>query len=97
MTIPNLSRHLAAACFGLALAGAPVIAHAAPVAAPAAATAPATTTPTHGDAARASHDYAAREAAAPQTADFKGQGAGIYIGGSTLAVVLVVVLVVILL
>jgi hypothetical protein len=92
MTIPNLSRHLAAACFGLALAGAPVIAHAAPVAAPAAATAPATTTPTHGDAARASHDYAA-----PQTADFKGQGAGIYIGGSTLAVVLVVVLVVILL
>ncbi|HVZ73160.1 MAG TPA: hypothetical protein VHJ20_12355 [Polyangia bacterium] len=42
-------------------------------------------------------DYAAREAASPQTADFQGNGAGIYIGGSTLAVVLLIVLIILLL
>jgi hypothetical protein len=41
--------------------------------------------------------YAARETAAPRAADFKGNGVGIYIGGSTLAVVLVVVLILVLL
>ena len=41
--------------------------------------------------------YARREATTPQAAEFKGKGAGIYIGGSTAAVVLVIVLVVILL
>jgi hypothetical protein len=47
-------------------------------------------------AAEASH-YAAREAAAPALGKFKGGGAGIYIGGSALTVILVVVLIVILL
>ena len=47
-----------------------------------------------GDRARS---YAQREAATPRAGDFKGNGAGIYIGGSTLAVALVVVLVVVLL
>jgi hypothetical protein len=41
--------------------------------------------------------YAEREAASPRTAEFKGNGAGIYIGGSTLAVVLIIVLIVVLL
>ena len=41
--------------------------------------------------------YAQREAANPRAAEFKGNGAGIYIGGSTLAVVLIIVLIVVLL
>jgi hypothetical protein len=41
-------------------------------------------------------DYARREAQVPQIADFKGGRADVYIGGSTLAVVLLVVLLVIL-
>ena len=42
--------------------------------------------------------YAAREKAAPELANFKGgHVAGIYIGGSTLAVVLLIVLLVVLL
>ncbi|HEX3695782.1 MAG TPA: hypothetical protein VH374_10365 [Polyangia bacterium] len=41
-------------------------------------------------------DYAQREAQVPQIADFKGGSVGVYIGGSTLAVVLLVVLLVIL-
>ena len=43
------------------------------------------------------HAYARREAAAPVAAEFRGKGAGVYIGGSTVAVVLVVVLIVLLL
>jgi hypothetical protein len=87
MTIPkSLSRGFIAACFGLALAVSPMVAHAAPVA-PTATVEPSPST----------RSYAEREAAAPQTAAFKGQGAGIYIGGSTAAVVLLIVLVVILL
>lgn len=100
MTKSNLSRSLAAACLGLALTAAPVIAHAAPVPPPAAAT-PATdttkATPKGTDVDQTEQRYAAREASAPQTAEFKGQGAGLYIGGSTAAVVLLIVLVVILL
>ncbi len=43
-------------------------------------------------------DYAAREAAAPALAQFAGgDGAGIYIGGSALTVVLLVLLIVIIL
>jgi hypothetical protein len=43
-------------------------------------------------------DYAAREAAAPALGQFKGgDGAGIYIGGSALTVVLIVLLIVIIL
>jgi hypothetical protein len=56
------------------------------------------------DSPRAAHEissrqtgYAQREAANPRTAEFKGNGAGIYIGGSTLAVVLIIVLIVVLL
>lgn len=99
MTIPkSLSRGLVAACFGLALAVSPVVVHAAPVAPSVQgdgtssqhATAPVESPPS-------TRSYAEREAAAPQTANFKGQGAGIYIGGSTAAVVLLIVLVVILL
>jgi hypothetical protein len=41
--------------------------------------------------------YARREAATPQAASFKGQGSAIYIGGSTLAIVLIIVLIVVLL
>jgi len=41
--------------------------------------------------------YAQREAAHPEAAAFSGDGSAIYIGGSTLAVVLIVVLVVVLL
>jgi hypothetical protein len=104
MTFRRLAQSLAAACLGLALAAAPTIAVAAPATPPAAA-APAPRATHEASAARGASDasdeaadrYAAREAAAPQAAGFKGQGAGIYIGGSTLAVVLVIVLVVVLL
>ena len=42
--------------------------------------------------------YAAREAKSPQAAKFKGgEGVGLYIGGSTVAVILFVVLLVVLL
>ena len=41
--------------------------------------------------------YAAREAQSPRLAAFEGGGAGIYISGSALAVVLIVVLLVVLL
>jgi hypothetical protein len=47
---------------------------------------------------RQDNDYAAREARAPQAAKFKGgDSVGIYLGGSTVAVILLVVLLVILL
>jgi hypothetical protein len=47
---------------------------------------------------RRDSDYAAREARAPQAAKFKGgDSVGIYLGGSTVAVILLVVLLVILL
>jgi hypothetical protein len=101
MTIPkSLSRGLLAACFGLALAVSPVVAHAAPVAPSVpsvGAPSTETTATAEGHTAPSTRSYAEREAAAPQTADFKGQGAGIYIGGSTAAVVLLIVLVVVLL
>jgi hypothetical protein len=41
--------------------------------------------------------YAAREAETPQLATFEGGSAGVYIGGSTVAVVLIIVLLVVLL
>jgi hypothetical protein len=95
MTKERLVRAIAALGLGLVLVGAPTIANATP--APAATlTAP----KAHEAAPREqprSASYAAREAAAPHAADFKGNGAGIYIGGSTLAVVLVIVLVLVLL
>jgi hypothetical protein len=97
MTIPkSLSRGFIAACFGLALAVSPVVAHAAPVA-PSVHASEQTRTTATVETSPSTRSYAEREAAAPQTAAFKGQGAGIYIGGSTAAVVLLIVLVVILL
>jgi hypothetical protein len=42
-------------------------------------------------------EYAKREKATPRAGAFKGSGVGVYIGGSTLAVVLVIVIVVVLL
>jgi hypothetical protein len=45
----------------------------------------------------ATRDYAAREAAAPALAEFRGGDVGIYIGGSAVTVLLVVLLVVIIL
>jgi hypothetical protein len=85
---------------GLTLVGAPALA--APPATPsslrAAATQGGAPAPTRSLAAPArERGYAQREAATPRNADFKGNGVGIYIGGSTLAVVLVVVLIVVLL
>ena len=41
--------------------------------------------------------YARRESAAKNLEGFKGGGAGIYIGGSTLAVVLIIVLIIVIL
>ena len=47
---------------------------------------------------QASLSYAAREQAAPELSDFKaGYGGGLYIGGSTVAVVLLIVLLIVLL
>jgi hypothetical protein len=97
MTKQRLLRAIAAAGLGLVLVGAPTIANAAP----APSSTPALTTPKPSNAptdTQTRHaSYAAREAAAPHAADFKGNGSAIYIGGSTLAVVLVVVLVLVLL
>jgi len=93
-----LARAVAAACLGLALFGAPVFAVAAPAQPVAAAASPARASrPPTSEAQQRQRRYAEREAANPRAADFKGNGVGIYIGGSTLAVVLVVVLVVVLL
>jgi hypothetical protein len=102
MTKQRLLRAIAALGLGLVLVGAPTIANAAPVTPSAPALTTPTTTPTTKDSApndgQTRHaSYAAREAAAPRAADFKGNGAGIYIGGSTLAVVLVIVLILVLL
>ena len=98
MTKEPLARWLAALALGLALIGAPALAHGAPASTPvlsAGATTPAEAAPSDGH--RRQLRYAEREAASPRAADFKGSGAGIYIGGSTLAVVLIVVLIVVLL
>ena len=98
MTKQRLLRAVAALGLGLVLVGAPTMANATPDDAPTAAALSApkpSHAPTDARARRAS--YATREAAAPRAADFKGNGAAIYIGGSTLAVVLVVVLILVLL
>lgn len=46
---------------------------------------------------QASQSYAAREQAAPELADFQGGDGRLYIGGSTVAVVLLIVLLIVLL
>jgi hypothetical protein len=88
----------ASLALGLTLLGAPAFA-ATPDAPPSlgeTAPVPSKDSPAHGLSSRQT-GYAQREAANPRTAEFKGNGAGIYIGGSTLAVVLIVVLIVVLL
>jgi hypothetical protein len=95
MTKQRLLRAVAALGLGLVLVGAPTIANAMPASPPALTTPKPSNAPT-GEHPRAA-SYAAREAAAPHAADFKGKGAGIYIGGSTVAVVLVIVLILVLL
>ena len=94
----RLGLWLTALALGLTLFGTP--AFAAPAASPPSTQSAPAASPTETDGAskapgRASR-YAQREAATPRAADFKGNGAGIYIGGSTLAVVLLVVLIVVL-
>jgi hypothetical protein len=102
MKAPLFTRALAGAALGIALSGAPAFAAGAPATQPAV-VAPAeprqSPLPKDQDGAleQRQRHYAQREAAAPQTSAFKGNGVGVYIGGSTLAVVLVVVLVVVLL
>jgi hypothetical protein len=98
MTKHHLTRWIAT--LGLALAvslslGTTPVQAATPVAlaAPAAPTKAAHAKPS-GDA---EHRYAQREAEHPDAAAFNGDGTAVYIGGSTLAVVLIVVLVVVLL
>ena len=100
MKITRLGLWAACLALGLTLLGAPAFA-ASPAAPDSAASlgAPATKDsprPAHEIASRQT-GYAQREAANPRAAEFKGNGAGIYIGGSTLAVVLIVVLIVVLL
>jgi hypothetical protein len=101
MTKHRLARGFATLGLGLSLAAAPAVAGAAPTKDVAAQTeAPAkkanVISTTSGARSREA-SYAERQEQNPRTAAFKGNGAGIYIGGSTLAVVLVVVLVVVLL
>jgi hypothetical protein len=97
MNTLRFARALAALCLGLALFGAPAFAGTASPTQPPV-IAPAETQPARAnDLQERQRRYAEREAATPQTRAFKGNGVGVYIGGSTLAVVLVVVLVVVLL
>jgi hypothetical protein len=67
---------------------------------PVALAAPTKATPTKATPTQPADDagrYAQREAAHPEAAAFNGDGSAVYIGGSTLAVVLIVVLLVVLL
>lgn len=100
MTKHHFMRGFATLCLGVALAAAPAMVSAAPVAPAAADTADTAAkknaVPTD-DPHHRNQSYAERQAENPRTAAFKGNGVGVYIGGSTLAVVLVVVLVVVLL
>jgi hypothetical protein len=87
---------------GMFLAVAPQMARAeANVVSPSSQTAPTDSTSPAADspetASKRQLRYAEREAATPQAAEFKGQGSAIYIGGSTLAIILIVVLIVVLL
>ncbi len=94
------SRWLAAMSLGLFLSLSPQMARADARATSPSATEVETTPPAADSQEGASHRelrYARREATTPQAAAFKGQGRAIYIGGSTLAIVLIVVLIVVLL
>jgi hypothetical protein len=95
MTKQDLARSIAALGLGAALIGWPAVASAAPRPVPAATTTDVGAPPS--DVHERELRYAEREAASPRAADFKGNGVGVYIGGSTLAVVLIVVLIVVLL
>jgi hypothetical protein len=92
----RLGLWLTALAFGLMLAGTPLLA--APAATPDAVPAASGTAETpRAHETKRPNSYAQRESATPRAAGFKGSGVGIYIGGSTLAVVLVIVLIVVLL
>ena len=97
MSTPRITRSIAAACLGLALCGAPALAHAASPTTAADTAAAKETPPLSRDAPEHQRKYAERQAANPQASEFQGKGVGVYIGGSTLAVVLIIVLVVVLL
>ncbi len=75
-------------------AAAPALASAASAPPPAQEVAPTSTHPRADDPAA---DYAQREAAAQTLEAFTGGGAGVYIGGSTLAIVALIVLLVLVL
>jgi hypothetical protein len=98
----RLGQWIAAMSLGMFLALAPQMARAeanalAPTAAATDVTTPAPGADSPETASQRQLRYARREAATPQAAAFKGQGSAIYIGGSTLAVVLIIVLIVVLL
>ena len=80
----------------LAFAGAPSLARAATI--NAASTTPAGAHETPGERPSAAPSeaagYTAREAAAPELGNFKGGATGIYIGGGTLVLVLLIVLII---
>lgn len=94
-------RALIAVATLLALAGTPSIAAAqltreAPVAVGRVPSLPVAVPASSADARADATDYAAREAADPALAEFRGGGGGLYIGGSALTIVLLVLLIVIL-
>ena len=77
-----------------AVSGVPSLAQANTISEPAAT--PRETSGARRAAATVMADYAAREAAAPELAQFTGGNGGVYIGGGLLTVVLLVLLIVIL-
>jgi hypothetical protein len=106
MTLDKIRKHIAATVLGVLLLGtaagqaraAGPTGPSAPPPAPAATqTAPAASTTTTDETSARAIEYGQRETQSPQAADFKGGAVSLFIGGSTLAVVLLIVLIVILL
>ena len=103
MTKRNLTRWIGSVTLGACLAFAPQLVRAETAPAPAALTAtsgkPVTPKPGAGVAREApTQSYAQREARNPSAGNFEGgESVGIYIGGSAVAVVLAIVLLVVLL
>lgn len=104
MTLDKVRQHIAASVLGVLLLGtaagnARAAEPSVPVApAPVATqTAPASTAATTDETGAREIQYGQRETQSPQAANFKGGAVGVFIGGSTIAVVLLIVLLVILL
>ena len=100
----TLAKRLMTALLLLAFAGAPSLARAATINAASSTPAGAPGTPGERPSGAPSSaapseaaGYAAREAAAPEVGNFKGGDAGIYIGGGTLVLVLLIVLIILVL